>query len=118
MLEQLQNLDSETVGTRATALLANLGFSEEMRARPMGALSGGWRVRTMLAAAIFGKPDMLLLDEPTNHLSIGAVLWLARELKTNPTWEDRIIVVVRRGRWVFDRLKGRWMALLMASADL
>ena len=29
---------------------------------------------------------MLLLDEPTNHLSIGAVLWLARELKTSPTW--------------------------------
>ena len=82
MLEQLQLLDGDTIETRATQLLVNLGFSDELRARPISALSGGWRVRTMLAAAIFGKPDMLLLDEPTNHLSIGAVLWLARELKT------------------------------------
>ena len=42
----------------------------------MSALSGGWRVRTALAAAIFARPDLLLLDEPTNHLSIAAVLWL------------------------------------------
>jgi len=54
--------------------------------------AGGWRVRTMLAAAIFAKPDMLLLDEPTNHLSILAVLWLARELATSETWDDRIVV--------------------------
>ena len=46
----------------------------------------------MLAAAIFAKPDMLLLDEPTNHLSILAVMWLARELATSETWEDRIVV--------------------------
>jgi len=72
----------------------------------MSALSGGWRVRTALAAAIFGKPDMLLLDEPTNHLSIGAVLWLARELKTSPTWEDRIIVVVSHDRFFLDEVCG------------
>ena len=46
----------------------------------------------MLAAAIFARPDLLLLDEPTNHLSILAVLWLTRELSTNPVWEERIVV--------------------------
>ena len=56
-MEQLQLLDVETVETRATQLLTNLGFSEELQKRPMKALSGGWRVRTMLAAAIFGKPE-------------------------------------------------------------
>ena len=106
VLEQLQLLDVETVEARATQLLENLGFSPELRARPMAALSGGWRVRTMLAAAIFGKPDMLLLDEPTNHLSIGAVLWLARELKSSPTWEDRIIVVVSHDRFFLDEVCG------------
>ena len=74
--------EGKSAASAKTQLLVNLGFSDELRARPISALSGGWRVRTMLAAAIFGKPDMLLLDEPTNHLSIGAVLWLARELKT------------------------------------
>jgi ATP-binding cassette subfamily F protein 3 len=104
VLELLQDLETDTVETRATQLLANLGFSEELRARPMSALSGGWRVRTMLAAAIFGRPDMLLLDEPTNHLSIGAVLWLARELKTNPVWEERIVCVVSHDRFFLDEV--------------
>jgi len=49
---------------------------------------------------------MLLLDEPTNHLSIGAVLWLARELKSSPTWEDRIIVVVSHDRYFLDEVCG------------
>ena len=70
----------------------------------MSALSGGWRVRTALAAAIFARPDLLLLDEPTNHLSIGAVMWLARELATNPVWKDRTIVIVSHDRVFLDEV--------------
>ena len=62
-----------------------LGFTAELRWRPMRMLSGGWRVRVALAAALFDKLDILLLDEPTNHLSIDAVLWLQRELAESPT---------------------------------
>ena len=72
---------------RATELLVHLGFSSELQARKMRALSGGWRVRVALAAAIFARPDVLLLDEPTNHLSIQAVLWLANELKNGEVWK-------------------------------
>lgn len=48
------------------------------------------------------RPDLLLLDEPTNHLSILAVLWLARELSTSETWQDRIIVIVSHDRYFTD----------------
>ncbi len=97
-------IGSDTAERRADELLANLGFSEELRARPLRALSGGWRVRTMLAAAIFARPDLLLLDEPTNHLSITAVLWLARELSTSDVWRERTVVVVSHDRVFIDEV--------------
>ena len=104
VLTHLSEIGSDTAPRRAEDLLENLGFSEELRNRPLAQLSGGWRVRTMLAAAIFAKPDMLLLDEPTNHLSILAVMWLARELSTSDTWKDRIVVIVSHDRHFMDEV--------------
>lgn len=68
VIEQLQLIDADSAQRRAVDLLKNLGFSEELRARPLKELSGGWRVRTMLAAAIFAKPDMLLLVCRNSHV--------------------------------------------------
>lgn len=80
--ERLDVIGAESAEARAQQLLANLGFSDELRCRQMKNLSGGWRVRVALAAALFAGPDLLLLDEPTNHLSIDAVLWLQHELSS------------------------------------
>lgn len=105
-------IGADDASARATGLLTHLGFTSELLARPMRALSGGWRVRVALAAALFARPDVLLLDEPTNHLSIQAVLWLARELSGGGTqasggdddasWGDRIVVIVSHDRHFLD----------------
>lgn len=104
VLERLEEIGAHSADRRAISLLDNLGFSKELQSRPLTQLSGGWRVRTMLAAAIFAKPDLLLLDEPTNHLSILAVMWLARELSTSETWKQRIVVIVSHDRHFMDEV--------------
>ena len=116
--EALVQIEAETAEQRATSLLENLGFSAELRGRSMAALSGGWRVRTALAAAIFARPDLLLLDEPTNHLSIAAVLWLARELTTNATWQQRMIVVVSHDRVFLDEIASDTLHVSGAARQL
>jgi len=104
VLARLEEIGADAAPRRAKELLDNLGFSAELQARSLSQLSGGWRVRTMLAAAIFAKPDLLLLDEPTNHLSILAVMWLARELATSETWKRRIVVLVSHDRHFMDEV--------------
>ncbi|MCB9565804.1 MAG: ATP-binding cassette domain-containing protein [Myxococcales bacterium] len=62
--------------TEAERLLAGLGIGAEMVEEPLRALSGGLRLRVLLAQALFGSPDILLLDEPTNHLDLDSIRWL------------------------------------------
>lgn len=82
--ERLEEIDAQTADSRARALLAGLRFTEEMQAAPLSSMSGGWRVRAAIAAALFIKPEVLMLDEPTNHLDLEAVLWLQNHLQTYP----------------------------------
>lgn len=102
VLSHLKAIDAESVAARARELLKNLGFTSELMKRKMRELSGGWRVRVALAAAVFAKPDILFLDEPTNHLSMQAVLWLRSELSAGATWQSRIVVVVSHDKFFID----------------
>jgi ATP-binding cassette subfamily F protein 3 len=59
----------------AWKILAGLGFAPADRERDLGELSGGWKMRGVLAALLFQRPDLMLLDEPTNHLDMPSVAW-------------------------------------------
>ena len=74
-------LDGYTAEARAGELLLGLGIEVEQHAGPMSAVAPGWKLRVLLAQALFSDPDVLLLDEPTNHLDINTIRWLEGVLK-------------------------------------
>ena len=74
-------LDGYTAEPRAGELLLGLGIPIEQHTGPMSEVSGGWKLRVLLAQALFSDPDVLLLDEPTNHLDINTIRWLEDILK-------------------------------------
>jgi ATP-binding cassette subfamily F protein 3 len=81
---ELENIGGYTAESRAGRLLHGLGFVPGDEARPVGAFSGGWRVRLNLARALMCRSSLLLLDEPTNHLDLDAVIWLEGWLRAYP----------------------------------
>src|SRR5688500_8828100 len=65
-----------TSEARACELLLGLGVPTSQHQGPMSAVAPGWKLRVLLAQALFGDPDILLLDEPTNNLDINSIRWL------------------------------------------
>lgn len=74
--EEFKNKEQKTI----LDTLASVGFDAEKLAMPVGALSGGWKMKLELARAMLMNADILLLDEPTNHLDVYNVAWLTKYL--------------------------------------
>ncbi len=73
---QFGELDGYTAEARAGELLSGLDIPLELHNGPMSAVAPGWKLRVLLAQALFADPDILLLDEPTNNLDINTIRWL------------------------------------------
>ncbi|MEQ1667883.1 MAG: ABC-F family ATPase [Sulfuriferula sp.] len=69
-------LDGYSAEARAGELLLGLGIPSAQHTGTMREVAPGWKLRVLLAQALFGNPDILLLDEPTNNLDINAIRWL------------------------------------------
>ncbi len=69
-------LDGYTAESRAGELLLGLDIPLEQHAGLMSAVAPGWKLRVLLAQALFAEPDIMLLDEPTNNLDINSIRWL------------------------------------------
>lgn len=76
--------------SEAAMVLQGLGITDASHHKLMSELTGGEKVKVLLAQALFGKPDILLLDEPTNGLDLKAIQWL-EEFLIN--FENTVIVV-------------------------
>ncbi len=72
--------DGYTLEARAGEVLEGLGIPTEVHRRPLATLSGGFKLRVLLAQVLAAGPDALLLDEPTNHLDIVSIRWLEKFL--------------------------------------
>ena len=69
-------LDGYSAESRAGEILIGAGIEEELHFCEMSEIPPGWKLRVLLAQAIFSDPDILLLDEPTNNLDISTIRWL------------------------------------------
>ena len=73
---EFAEMDGYTAEARAGELLAGVGIPVDQHYGPMSEIAPGWKLRVLLAQALFSEPDIMLLDEPTNNLDINAIRWL------------------------------------------
>jgi ATP-binding cassette subfamily F protein uup len=104
----------------AEIVLGKVGFPEGWSGKAAGTLSGGWRKRLSIAAALAsadGEPDLILLDEPTNHLDIRGLDWLERFITRMTNRRPAAAVFVTHDRAFLERVATRVAELSRAYPD-
>ena len=101
VMQRMEATGAWDLETKAKIILTKLGI-EDFDAR-IGNLSGGYRKRIALAAALLSEPDVLLIDEPTNHLDAMSVEWLQSYLNTY----RGAILLITHDRYFLDRVTNR-----------
>lgn len=103
--EKINQENAWDLETNAKIILDKLGIQDfELK---MGGLSGGYRKRVALAAALMAEPDLLLMDEPTNHLDAELVEWLQTYLQKF----SGAILLITHDRYFLDQVTNRILEL-------
>ena len=89
-----------TMEADAAKLLVGLGIPEEKHTQPLSSLTGGFKLRVLLAQVLFYNPDILLLDEPTNHLDMSSIDWLCNLLKNH----KGTVIVISHNRYFLNEV--------------
>mmetsp|Transcript_14837 Transcript_14837/g.36967 ORF Transcript_14837/g.36967 Transcript_14837/m.36967 type:complete len:1411 (-) Transcript_14837:1858-6090(-) len=97
----MQKENPERSEKELDATLEKVMFPEDLWNVTIGELSGGWRMRLLIAGAMMKKADVLLLDEPTNHLDFKAVNWLCDYLVG---LDDSAIMVISHDPFFLNRV--------------
>jgi ABC transport system ATP-binding/permease protein len=101
LTQQMDNAGAWDLEARAKVILTQLGITDFTA--KMGQLSGGYRKRVALAAALVAEPDALLMDEPTNHLDALSVEWLQSYLQRY----RGAVLLITHDRYFLDRVTQR-----------
>ncbi len=110
-LHEMEMLDGYSVHHRTEEVLQGLGFANSSLGGPFRELSGGWRMRVLLAKMILQRPDLLLLDEPTNHLDLPSIEWLEKYLAHYPG----SVVIVSHDKYFLNRMVNKIVELYQQS---
>ena len=97
--ERIAVHDGYSLEARAGAILEGLGIPAKVHDQALSTLSGGFKLRVLLAQTLVGNPDVLLLDEPTNHLDILTIRWLEEFLQR---YEGCAVIVSHDHRFLDD----------------
>ena len=97
---EFAEMDGYSAESRAGELLEGIGIPVNQHHGPMSAIAPGWKLRVLLAQALFSDPDVLLLDEPTNNLDINTIRWLEDFLDSSKS----TMVIISHDRHFLNRV--------------